>query len=223
MLFYAMGVSNTWLGRYDAGTAALDRALTLAPDFHIAAVVRGWTYAIWQGQLDTIRAVLARTPPAAPLDVYGTIDAHRLQLELWSRNPEGVLAIARSLGEPVVQGQPFFWPVALYAAWAHRMKGDSLAARAAFESARVIASSALLREPGDWRIRAAHGLALAGLGRRAADYRRASEAAAQLSPAGFSKFLSRSASVVALRSNTREDGVISPPAIRDFSSERSAA
>jgi eukaryotic-like serine/threonine-protein kinase len=165
MLFYAMGVSNTWLGRYEAGTAALDRALTLAPDFHIAAVVRGWAYAIWQGQLDTIRAVLARTPPTAPLDVYGTIDAHRLQLELWSRNPDALLAVARSVGQPVVQGQPFYWPVSLYAAWAHRLKGDSLAARAAFDSARSLASSALLREPGDWRIRAAHGLALGGLGR----------------------------------------------------------
>jgi TolB-like protein/Flp pilus assembly protein TadD len=167
MLFYGLGVTNTWLGRYGAAVAAFDRALMLAPDFHIAAVVRGWTFAIWQGQLDTIRAVLARTPSNASLDVYGTIDAHRLQLELWSRRPDEVLAIAKSAGNSVLEGQPFFWPVSLYSGWAHRMKGDSVAAQSAFDSARAIASSALVREPGDWRIRSGHALALAGLGRHA--------------------------------------------------------
>ena len=54
----------------------------------------------------------------------------------------------------------------LYAAWAHELRGDDVAARAAFDSARVLLDSVLAALPDDWRVHAARGLALAGLGRR---------------------------------------------------------
>ncbi len=63
-------------------------------------------------------------------------------------------------------GQTFYLPSALYAAWAHELRSDQAAARAAFDSARVRLDLALSELPNDWRIHAAHGLALAGLGRR---------------------------------------------------------
>ncbi len=45
-------------------------------------------------------------------------------------------------------------------------RGDDVAARAAFDSARVLLDSVLAALPDDWRVHAARGLALAGLGRR---------------------------------------------------------
>jgi hypothetical protein len=54
----------------------------------------------------------------------------------------------------------------LHAAWAHRLRGDGPAARAAFDSALVLLDSVLRELPDDRRVHAARGLALAGLGRR---------------------------------------------------------
>jgi tetratricopeptide (TPR) repeat protein len=65
----------------------------------------------------------------------------------------------------VFDGQDFFLPASLYAAWAHQLRGDRAAAKAAFEVARVRLEPALRELPDDWRVHAARGLALAGLGR----------------------------------------------------------
>lgn len=58
------------------------------------------------------------------------------------------------------------YPASLYSAWARQMRGDSAAARAAFDSSRVTLDSVIKDLPEDWRVHAARGLALAGLGRR---------------------------------------------------------
>ena len=57
-------------------------------------------------------------------------------------------------------------PVTLYAAWAHQLRGDDVAARAAFDSAQLLLDSVVGVLPDDWRVHAARGLALAGLGRQ---------------------------------------------------------
>ena len=59
-----------------------------------------------------------------------------------------------------------FYPPALYAGWAHQLRGDRAAARAAFDSALVFLDSAIVRFPDDWPVHGARGLALAGVGRR---------------------------------------------------------
>ncbi len=65
----------------------------------------------------------------------------------------------------VFEAQDFFRPASLYAGWAHQLSGDRPAARAAFDSARVLLDSVMTELPDDWRVHAARGLALAGLGR----------------------------------------------------------
>jgi hypothetical protein len=66
-----------------------------------------------------------------------------------------------------VAGDDFFYPKELYAAWAHRLRGDSTAARRAFHSARLSIDSMLPEGQDDRRVHGARGLALAGLGLRA--------------------------------------------------------
>ena len=73
----------------------------------------------------------------------------------------------------VIEDQDDFTPDALYAAWAHLLRDDRPAAGAAFDSARVLVDSVMRVRPDDWRLHAARGLALAGLGRRAEALREA--------------------------------------------------
>ncbi len=166
-LFYDLGgITYMTVHRYEDAVRAYDRALSLAPDLHVAAIRRGWTYLRWQGQLDTLRAVLSRVPNDAELGAEGSVAAQRAALLLLERGADSLLQMPQIARGDIFQGRYFFLPSALYAAWAHRMRGDHAAARAAFESARVRLDAALGELPEDWRVHAARGLALAGLGRR---------------------------------------------------------
>lgn len=160
------GVTYQFTRRYADAIAAYNRALALAPDLRGAAVSKGLVYLDWKGELDTLRAVLDQLPPDAELGDFGTARAHRAQLLLWDRKPDSLLALLGNAPDTVFEGYAFFLPTSLYAAWAHELRGDDVAAHAAFDSARVLLDSVLVALPEDWRVHAARGLALAGLGRR---------------------------------------------------------
>ena len=72
----------------------------------------------------------------------------------------------QAMGDAVFEGQRTFRPTSLYAAWAHQLRGADVAAHAAFDSARLLLDSVLAALPDDWRVHAARGRALSGLGRR---------------------------------------------------------
>ena len=166
-LFSTLGaVTYLAMRRYAEAVRADDRALRLAPDMHLAAVQKGRTYVFWQGQLDTLRAVLSRLPRDTDLGFLGTRASQHVQLLLWDRQADSLLQILKVANVAVFQGQNFVLPASLYAAWAHQLHGDRPAARAAFDSARLLLDSVIRELPDDWRIHAARGLVLAGLGRR---------------------------------------------------------
>jgi len=160
--------------RYADAVRALDRALSLAPDLHVATIWRGWTYVRWQGRLDTLRAALSRVPRDAELGAVGSTAAHRAALLLWERNADGLLQELQGGRVSVFEAQYFFLPSALYTAWAHQLGSNREAARAAFDSAQALLDSVMKELPDDWRVHAARGLALAGLGRRDQALREAS-------------------------------------------------
>jgi serine/threonine-protein kinase len=166
-LFYNLGgVTYLATNRYREAVRAFDRAVHLAPDLHVAALRKGIAYVRWQGQLDTLRAALRRVPGDAELGSLGSVAAVRAALLLWERNADSLLQMLQIARVDVFEGQIIFLPALLYAAWAHQLRGDGPAARAAFDSARVLLDSAIRELPDDWRVHAARGLALAGLGRR---------------------------------------------------------
>jgi serine/threonine-protein kinase len=160
------GLTYRFLRRYPDAVRAFDQALSLVPSYHEAAIVKGWTYVIWKGQLDTLRGVLSRVPQNAELAVQGDVATHRATLLLLERNAESLLRMPQVASEDVFVRQDLYLPGALYAAWAHQLRSDHTAARAAFEAARVRLDAALSELPDDWRVHVARGLALAGLGRR---------------------------------------------------------
>lgn len=166
-LFYNLGgVTFLNTNRYAEAVRAFDQALRLAPDLHVAAVRRGIAYVRWQGQIDTMRAVLRRVRGNAELPTIGNVAGQHVQLLLWERRPDSILVVLKTARIAVFDAQIIFLPSSLFAAWAHRLRGDAVAARAAFDSARIILDSAIRERPEDWRAHAARGLALAGLGRR---------------------------------------------------------
>jgi serine/threonine-protein kinase len=114
----------------------------------------------WEGQLDTMRAALSRTS-GVPLE-------YRVRVHLLERDPDSALA--------VLQGESNrLWSDDIYvirarselSGWAHQMRGDDDAARAAFDSARVILEDYAEENPDDPRVHGGLGFAYAGLGRTA--------------------------------------------------------
>ncbi len=166
-LFRDLG-GNTFhhLRRYADAVRALDRALSVAPDYYEADVARAWTYVDWLGALDSVRSVLRRLPRDADLGAGGTRAQHHARLLLLERQADSLLHLLARTPADVFEQQDFSLPASMVAAWAHRLRGDSAAMRAAFDSARVLLDSVIKRRPEDTRVHAARGLALAGLGRR---------------------------------------------------------
>jgi hypothetical protein len=136
------------------------------PDLHDAAIERGFAYVRWHGLLDTLRAVLGRIPADAALSGIGQQTRNRAYLLLLERNPDSLLSVLRDARVEVFESQSEYVPVSLCAAWAHGLRGDFPAARAAFEQSRVLLDSVVQELPNDWRVHAALGFTLAGLGRR---------------------------------------------------------
>jgi tetratricopeptide (TPR) repeat protein len=164
LLFDIVGNSYLITRRYPEAVDAFDRAYTLAPDLHEAALLKGWTIARWQGQLDSLRLVLERIPAEGELEAFAAWA--RVQLLLWERRPDRLLGFLASSRLPIIDTYLSFWPSSLVAGWAHQMRGDMPAARLAFDSARVVLDSVILVLPDDHRVQAARGFAFAGLGRR---------------------------------------------------------
>src|SRR5262249_47922212 len=156
------GPSYEFLRRYADAVAADDRALSLAPDLRDAAIQKGWTYVRWQGQLDTLRAVMDRMPKDAELAFSSSVAAQRAQLFLYERDADGLLREVQAATGDHFEAEWFFLPTALYAGWAHQLRGDRAAARAAFAAARERLDAAIKESPDDFRIHVARGLTLAG-------------------------------------------------------------
>jgi tetratricopeptide (TPR) repeat protein len=160
------GNTHVFCRKYADAVRAYDRALSLAPDLRDAAVGRAWTFVRWQGRLGPLRETLAGMPEDTGLAKLGKAANERAELLLFERNADGLLQMLEAQRVTAFEGQYYFLPAPIYAAWAYQMRGDRVAARAAFEAGRVRLGAALRELPEDWRMHAAHGLALAGLERR---------------------------------------------------------
>ncbi len=136
-------------GRHEAAVRALTRAVELAPDQLLWQVQLGRAYLLGEGQLDSLRATVARLPTDE--DPGGV----RRQLALFDRDSEQMLQLLQDSDVP----DP------LYAARAHRFRGDEVAARVAFDSARVRFERLTQEQPDSRGAQAGLGFAYAGLGR----------------------------------------------------------
>jgi serine/threonine-protein kinase len=163
-LFLDRGDNLKCRRRYADAIAAYRRALLLGPEYINARIQLAWTYFMWKGEIDTIRAVLRGLPDGDPGGGGPGAGAERAFVLLFDRRPDSVLALLRA--SPRILTDPTVYaPRTLVAAWAHRMRGDAAAARAAFDSTEVRLDSALHLRPGAWQLHAWRGHVMAGLGR----------------------------------------------------------
>ena len=164
-LFYDLGGhSFAARRRYADAVRAYDRAAALAPDLYDAGLRKGFVYLQWQGQLDSLSAGIARTPADLHLP---ELDQARADLALWERDADGLYRVLDALPGPVLETQLTYLPKPVYAAWAHRLRGEEPAALAAFDSARAILEPLARERPRDERLLLALGYTYAGLGRTA--------------------------------------------------------
>lgn len=162
-LFKELGVTYLWMHRYAEAATALDRALILAPDIPYPRLLKAKAYLHWRGQLDTLRAAL-EAHGWNPEDADWTLEM--LDLVYWDRQADSMVSISKTAHSGVFEGQNFFVPASLYAAWGHRLRGDRSSTRRALEASLALVDSAIKERGDDERIHAARGLTLAGLGRR---------------------------------------------------------
>ncbi len=164
------GLTHERIGRYAEAIRWYDRAVSVHPDALPFAIDKSWAYASWQGQMDTLRAVMSG--PAGKLVLRNGWIRYHARFFLAERQGDSLLKLLKWADEKaprvrVISTALTFTPKALFAAWAHEMRGDPAAARSAFDSALAIIDSAIMKFPDDWPVHHARGLALAGLGRRA--------------------------------------------------------
>jgi TolB-like protein/Flp pilus assembly protein TadD len=148
--------------RYADAVQAYGRAETLAPDLYDAAIHRGHTYVHWQGQVDSLGAIVARLPEHLHLP---EIELARVESALWSRDADAMLETLAEAPGQAIETQLVYYPKSLLTAWAHQLRGDQAAARAAFDSARVALERLIEESPDDERLVNSLGYANAGLGR----------------------------------------------------------
>jgi serine/threonine protein kinase/tetratricopeptide (TPR) repeat protein len=159
------GDTHIRMGRFADAIRWYDRAASLLPDTLGIALTKAWIQAAWKGQMGPIRAWM-NGEGGRTFRRNGWIYPH-INFLYVERQPDSLLQLLKQAREPVFQSAFQFEPVALWSAAAHELRGDYGAAHAAYDSALVIADSAIRKYSQDFPVHVARGMALAGLGRRA--------------------------------------------------------
>ena len=166
-IYQLLGDTYHFIRRYPEAIESYRYASAFAPDLVQPRLSAGWSYFLWRGELDSLRRVLGEVPPGVdPGWGGGSLEHQRLILLLWERRPDSVLALLREMPPVPEANAEAVLTRALVAAEAHRLRGDSAAARAGFEAVATLLSEDRTHAD-DPTAHIALGLALASLGRRA--------------------------------------------------------
>ena len=173
-LYQAIGDTYHRIHRYREAIAAYRRERSLAPDVVQARLSMAWSYVLWKGELDTLRAVLRGLPLDADPGLGGeALGTGRLDLALMERRPDSVLALLRLIPWTVGTSAEATLSRTLWAAQAYLLRSDTAAARAADDTAAALLGVQERAHPDDVNLHNMHGRILAGLGRRAEALREA--------------------------------------------------
>ena len=160
-----LAFTYSMLRRYDDGIALLDLVIEMEPENHSAKVGKGYQVIRRDGTADTLAAMLQRIP--ADWDEGGQGVWARVGLALLQRRPKQAL--------DVLNATPSDWsfgkgPIARYRlelrAQVYAQMGDTVRARADYETARAALQDSVTANPTDPWWRALLGLAYAGLQQR---------------------------------------------------------
>jgi TolB-like protein/DNA-binding winged helix-turn-helix (wHTH) protein/cytochrome c-type biogenesis protein CcmH/NrfG len=160
------GDTLTTLRRYDEAEAAYDRARAVDPENTAAALYKALNL-LMAGDMERANATLAGLPRDA--DPEGLGSAIRF-VAAWIANDADAALAVLALAPPSMDAPwtPGFVPTDLLRAQALELKGDTAAARQAYERARSALVATLQAQPDDSATLSLLGLALAGLGQKQA-------------------------------------------------------
>lgn len=160
---YEVALTLHYMRRYPEAEAAVNLALSLAPDYRAAGYHRGILAMKLRGETRTLRAALEGIHPGFDINFW---DVRRYQLEMLDRRFDAALALLAASPLQKFEWQDFLYPKTLLIAQAEQVRGNATAARTNFESARATLEELLKTRPDDPRLHAALGYACAGLGRK---------------------------------------------------------
>ncbi|MDH3628423.1 MAG: protein kinase [Acidobacteriota bacterium] len=171
-----LGSTYNFLRRYDDALAPLDHSIGLLPLQTSGYFEKTFTY--WMtGDLEAARATLERIPPTD----HPAMDWYWFRQQIYEqRYEEALLRLEASPVELMVYFRAVR-PKALFLAELHDLMGHNERARDSYEQARQILEREIKRQPDDYRLYSALGIALAGLGEDA-DAIRAGTKAVDLYP-----------------------------------------
>jgi tetratricopeptide (TPR) repeat protein len=165
-LDHILGDTYHFLRRYPEAIEAYRHASAFAPDLVQPRLSLAWSYFLWRGELDTLRAVLDRLPVDGSTGGGGqTYGDQRLILMLWERRPDSLFSLLRAMEGGPYGGDDGCCFRAILAADAYRLRGDTAAARVTLDSVVALLDD----ERGSDKLgsHAVRGMAVATLGRRA--------------------------------------------------------
>jgi TolB-like protein len=158
---YEIGSTYLMLRDYPRGARAYNRAFRILPDYGFARYRNALLHIAWTGNTDSL-AVVAQSPALnTPAEVWTVLDAARMLRDT---------ALARRAADgadDMFRTQYGVLPKDLARAWALEIRGDSVAALAAFIRARVIIEDAIRRGARDDRHYLTYAYILAGMRLRA--------------------------------------------------------
>jgi len=162
------------LRRYDESVRHWDRYLARRPDAFEGRIIRGHVYLRWLGTVDTLAAIVAALPEETRRRSLVTrVFVARLQ----GRPNDALAALDLAPRLPPQDTAALSFPP-LLRAQVYADMGDSVRARAYFDTARVHLERLTAIKPDGYRALLALGLAYAGVGRHVEAKRMADSAAA---------------------------------------------
>jgi hypothetical protein len=165
-MFHTIGDTFHYLHHYREAIEAYRQEIALAPDLIQPRLSLAWSYVLWKGELDTLRAVLQGLPlDADPGSGGNPVGDNRLGLLLMERRPDSLLALLPVMSSTAGGSTEATLSRALWAARAHTLRDDTAAARSAYDTAAVLLTSQERARPDDWELHATRGVVLAELGR----------------------------------------------------------
>jgi TolB-like protein/DNA-binding SARP family transcriptional activator/Flp pilus assembly protein TadD len=166
-LLQGVGDTYHYLHRYREAIEAYRSEIALAPDVPQARLSMAWSYILWKGQFDTLRAVLRGLPLDAEAGLGGgRILVSRMALFSMERRPDSVLSLLRIAPWAVGGSSDATLARTTTAAQAYILRGDTAAARATYDTAALILDARERAHPEDAGVHRERGEVLAWLGRR---------------------------------------------------------
>ena len=157
-LVMGLGSTLTNLRRYSEAEFYFDRCIALAPDYKDAYITKAWNYFHWDGNLSRVKATMEKMPH---VDYRSFV-----WIDWFERNYESALRWIALIPTDIFEEQFTFGSKALWAGLTYRLMGQTQAALAQFDSARVQLEDEIKKRPDVHHIHSSLGKAYAGLGRK---------------------------------------------------------